>query len=72
MGHNFYVGSVGQMYFCMGQNFLCDSKMFAWVIFLGSFFYFTILKLIILDTFFTSPFPVNLDQTLFDLFSVFD
>ena len=36
--HNFYVGCVGQIYFCLGQIFLCgsiflrESTFFAWVI----------------------------------------
>ena len=37
VGHNFYVGCVGQIYFCVGQNFLRGSiflrgsTFFAWV-----------------------------------------
>ena len=29
VGHNFYVGCVGQIYFCVGQFFLRVSKIFA-------------------------------------------
>ena len=35
VSHNFYVGCMGQIYFCVGQNFLRgplrESKIFAWV-----------------------------------------
>ena len=30
VGHNFYVGCVGQKYFCMGQDLLQEFKVF-WV-----------------------------------------
>ena len=31
VGHNFYVGCVGHIYFGMGQTFLRGSKFFTWV-----------------------------------------
>ena len=67
VGHNFCVGSVGQIYFCLGlcvrQNILSMSKTFAWVFFFFFFFvgqllftrwdYFTILQLIVWEFFFS-------------------
>ena len=48
--HNFYVGCVGQIYFCVGQNFLRGSlrgsKIYAWIKFLE-----VVLKKMSIDTF---------------------
>ena len=63
VGHNFYVGCVGQIYFCMGQNFLRGSiflrvsKLFVWVkkflrgskFFRGSIFLWWVGKVLDLD-----------------------
>ena len=38
VGHNFYLGCVGQMYFCVGQNFLREFKFFGSKFFRGSTF----------------------------------
>ena len=61
VGCSFYVG-------WEGQTFLCESKIFLWVKFylLGEIIYYTTTNC------FASLFPTNLDQSLFDLFSIFD
>ena len=35
VGHNFYVICVGQIYFSVGQTFLCGSKIFCVSLFVG-------------------------------------
>ena len=82
VGHNFSVGYVGRIYFCVGlcvgENILRGSKIFAWSFFFlrkSAFIY--QMKLIYysttnsLDIFFVNLFPVNLEQALFDPFSIF-
>ena len=82
VGHNFSVGYVGRICFCVGlcvgENILPGSKIFVWVLFFlrkSAFIY--QMKLIYysttnsLDIFFVSLFPANLEQALFDPFSVF-
>ena len=71
MGHNFYVGCVGQIYFCVSQFFLRDSKTFACVNFylLERLCYYTTVSL---DNYFANLFPTNVDQTLFDFFIIFE
>ena len=82
VGHNFIVGCVGQIYFCLdlcvGQNILLGSKFLCGSFFLcGSAFTYE-LKLIYYTTInnlgiiFRGSLPSKLYQTLFDPFSIFE
>ena len=81
VGHDFSVGYVDQIYFCVslcaGQNTLGGYQKYIYIFLRGSAFIYE-MKLIYytttnsLNIFFVSLFPANVDQTLFDLFNNFE
>ena len=70
VGHNFYVGCVGQVYFCVGPDFLRGSLLGSTFIYQMRLFYYTTTDS--LENCFASLLTTNLDQTLFDLFIIFE